>query len=94
MNASQTLLRTLRPNKLCANNIVQCARLARSAPVRRPFTQSCRRGQQQQHREPIDDPEFISIIDGPPQLVRAGKRHGPGLIILGMSPPFNVVRKC
>lgn len=36
-------------------------------------------------RQPADDPNFTSIIDNPPNLVRTGKRHGPGLIILGMS---------
>lgn len=32
---------------------------------------------------PADDPSFTSAIDNPPNLVRAGKRHGPGLIVLG-----------
>jgi surfeit locus 1 family protein len=36
------------------------------------------------NRQAADTPEFVSIADAPPKLVRAGKRHGPGLIILGM----------
>lgn len=34
--------------------------------------------------QPADDPNFISIVDNPPNLIRSGKRHGVGLIILGM----------
>jgi hypothetical protein len=34
-------------------------------------------------RQLADDPGFSSIVDNPPQLVRAGRKHGPGLIILG-----------
>ncbi|QSZ30813.1 hypothetical protein DSL72_000371 [Monilinia vaccinii-corymbosi] len=37
-------------------------------------------------RQPADDPNFISIIDNPPNLVRTGRRHGPGLIILALIP--------
>ncbi|KAI1499980.1 SURF1-domain-containing protein [Biscogniauxia marginata] len=35
---------------------------------------------------PADDPTFTSILDNPPELVRAGRRHGPGLIILAIIP--------
>lgn len=31
-----------------------------------------------------DDPNFMSIVDNPPNLVRTGRKHGPGLIILGL----------
>lgn len=34
-------------------------------------------------RQAADDPTFTSIVDNPPQLVRVGRKHGPGLIILG-----------
>lgn len=37
-------------------------------------------------RQAADDPNFTSIIDNPPNLIRTGRRHGPGLIILGKSP--------
>ncbi|KAL3420197.1 cox1 assembly protein [Phlyctema vagabunda] len=36
--------------------------------------------------QPADDPNFMSIVDNPPTLIRAGKRHGPGLIILALIP--------
>lgn len=53
-----------------------------SAP-RQPFSQSTRRCDKPQ---PADDPNFTSILDNPPNLVRAGRRHGPGLIILAIIP--------
>ncbi|KAI0011403.1 SURF1-domain-containing protein [Xylariaceae sp. FL0662B] len=37
-------------------------------------------------RPPVDDPAFTSILDNPPELVRTGRRHGPGLIILAIIP--------
>ncbi|KAG5983273.1 hypothetical protein E4U55_000351 [Claviceps digitariae] len=43
--------------------------------------------QQQQQQQPADDPNFQSILDAPPQIVRAGgRRHGPGLILLALIP--------
>ncbi|RKF74874.1 Cytochrome oxidase assembly protein shy1 [Golovinomyces cichoracearum] len=37
--------------------------------------------------QPVDSPEFVSIVDRPSVLVRAGrKKHGPGLIILALIP--------
>jgi surfeit locus 1 family protein len=76
MNAPQTLLRSLRISR----QVPRCTRFA-NAPPRRNFTSSFFRRKKQPS---ADDPEFVSILDGPPQLVRVGKRHGPGLIILGM----------
>ncbi|KAL7266054.1 surf-like protein [Rhizina undulata] len=39
------------------------------------------------YANPADDRDFFSVFDGPPTLVRAGKkRHGPGLIILAAIP--------
>ncbi|KAI4155474.1 MAG: hypothetical protein LQ340_000990 [Diploschistes diacapsis] len=35
---------------------------------------------------PADREGFLSIVDTPPILVRTGKRHGPGLIILALIP--------
>ncbi|EDN98319.1 hypothetical protein SS1G_13177 [Sclerotinia sclerotiorum 1980 UF-70] len=37
-------------------------------------------------RQAADDPNFTSIVDNPPNLVRTGRRHGPGLIILALIP--------
>ncbi|KAJ0123180.1 SURF-family protein [Diaporthe amygdali] len=56
---------------------------APNPPSRRPFSQSTRRSDRPQ---PADDPNFTSILDNPPNLVRAGRRHGPGLIILAIIP--------
>ncbi|KKY28984.1 putative cox1 assembly protein shy1 [Diplodia seriata] len=36
--------------------------------------------------QPGDDPTFTSIVDQPAQLVKTGRRHGPGLIILALIP--------
>ena len=34
---------------------------------------------------PADGPDFMSVVDHPPSLVRSGRRHGPGLIVLGIT---------
>jgi hypothetical protein len=47
-------------------------------PPRRPISSTPRRPKQA-----ADDPGFTSIVDNPPELVRSGRKHGPGLIILG-----------
>ncbi|KAJ3466918.1 hypothetical protein MRS44_004482 [Fusarium solani] len=81
MNAPRNLLlRSLRASR----PIPRCPRLA-SAPPKRPFTSSTFRRNTRKQPD-ADDPEFVSILDGPPQIVRAGKRHGPGLIILAIIP--------
>lgn len=36
---------------------------------------------------PADNPDFLSVVDNPPNLVKSGGRHGPGLIILGRNAP-------
>ncbi|KAL1909461.1 surf-like protein [Sporothrix stenoceras] len=37
--------------------------------------------------QPADDPNFTSILDNPPEIVRSGgRKHGPGLIILALIP--------
>lgn len=64
--------------------------LRNSAP-RRPFSNSARRHDKPQ---PADDPNFTSILDNPPNLVRAGRRHGPGLIILAVIPVTAFVLGC
>ncbi|KAI1157693.1 SURF1 family-domain-containing protein [Nemania serpens] len=51
-------------------------------PPRRPFHPSPK----SKSRQPADDPAFSSIVDNPPELVRVGRRHGPGLIILALIP--------
>lgn len=34
--------------------------------------------------QPADNGNFTSIVDNPPVLVRSGRKHGPGLLILGI----------
>ncbi|KAL0937945.1 SURF1 family protein [Colletotrichum truncatum] len=51
-----------------------------AAPAVRAFHTTPRR----QASEP--PPDFVSIVDNPPDLVRAGRRHGPGLILLALIP--------
>lgn len=36
---------------------------------------------------PAEAPDLMSIVDNPPEYVRVGKRHGPGIIILGRRAP-------
>ncbi|KAG8415342.1 surf-like protein [Metarhizium acridum] len=56
--------------------------LTRPVHRSRPFTTTPRRADKQA----ADDPGFTSILDAPPQIVRAGKRHGPGIILLALIP--------
>ncbi|KAI9700915.1 MAG: surf-like protein [Bogoriella megaspora] len=48
----------------------------------------CLRRQQQQRfaHSPADDPNFTSVVDGPAKLVRTGRKHGFGIIILALIP--------
>ncbi|KAH6855108.1 SURF1 family-domain-containing protein [Chaetomium sp. MPI-CAGE-AT-0009] len=50
-------------------------------PPRRPICSTPRRPKQA-----ADDPGFTSILDNPPEIVRSGRKHGPGLIILAIIP--------
>ncbi|KAF4124789.1 surfeit locus 1 family protein, partial [Geosmithia morbida] len=57
--------------------------LARPCP-RRPFSSTRPRASSERH--PVDSPEFVSVADAAPKLVRAGRRHGIGLLFLGVIP--------
>ncbi|KAL2866029.1 cytochrome oxidase assembly protein SHY1 [Aspergillus lucknowensis] len=50
----------------------------------------CRRQQMQirfYNGQPMgDDPRWLSVVDHPAQVVRTGRKHGPGLIILALIP--------
>ena len=52
-----------------------CLGRTRQAPPGRRFAHS-----------PADNRLFNSIVDNPPQLVKTGQRHGPGLVVLSRSP--------
>ncbi|OWP06719.1 COX1 assembly protein Shy [Marssonina coronariae] len=82
MNALSSTLRQARSFRAPSNAIkLLCAPVVRKCPACRHISQSAPRAKAQ----PADNPEFMSIVDNPPTLVRAGKRHGPGLIILEVS---------
>ncbi|PGG97317.1 hypothetical protein AJ79_09248 [Helicocarpus griseus UAMH5409] len=36
--------------------------------------------------QPADDPSWMSVVDNPAKLVKTGRKHGPGLIILAIIP--------
>ncbi|KAL4821080.1 SURF1 family-domain-containing protein [Aspergillus spinulosporus] len=50
----------------------------------------CRRQQMQVRffngQQMGDDPRWLSVVDHPAQIVRTGRKHGPGLIILALIP--------
>lgn len=82
MNGTNTLLRSLRTVSLRRPAAAQCT--CRPSPFLRQFRSSAvRRAEKPQ---PGDDPNFVSILDTPPQLVRSKRQHGPGLIILALIP--------
>ena len=81
MNASKTFLQQARSFKSARGISKELWRpIAPKCPSCRHLSQSSRRPK----AEPADDPNFMSIVDNPPNLVRAGRRHGPGLIVLGI----------
>ena len=55
---------------------------------RRAFAHQTPRRSGNKGRQAGDDPSFSSIVDNPPELVRAsgGRRHGPGLLVLAVIP--------
>ncbi|RDW63838.1 hypothetical protein BP5796_10340 [Coleophoma crateriformis] len=55
-----------------------------SCPACRHISASARRSRPAP--QPADDPNFMSIVDNPATLVRTGRKHGPGLIILALIP--------
>ncbi|KKA17070.1 COX1 assembly protein Shy1 [Rasamsonia emersonii CBS 393.64] len=75
-----------------ASAFSRSSRLLRNTPRSSPIPDSvcakCRRQQIRFNsgRQLADDPQWVSPIDQPAQIVRVGKRHGPGLIILALIP--------
>lgn len=90
----------LRPSSLaaqsCLRSIARPKTLARpGAPVTPPTPSSSSSSRNittrafhttRRTRASEPAPDFVSIVDNPPDLVRAGRRHGPGLIILALIP--------
>ncbi|KAI9798612.1 MAG: hypothetical protein M1825_005310 [Sarcosagium campestre] len=80
-----------RPVGRCLNVSLLCPRRLRSRHLpcpsfnahRNPYAGPSRRSA---HTPADHDPLFTSIVDNPPQLIKAGRKHGPGLIILALIP--------
>ncbi|PKS09367.1 hypothetical protein jhhlp_003981 [Lomentospora prolificans] len=73
------LLRGPRPSLL--GECIRALKPVPTAPRRANFTTTPR-----SHRDPVEEPDFISLVDQPPQLVRAGRKHGIGLLFLALIP--------
>lgn len=88
-NSSSILTRTTRCQSGTISPSVALREAARSQKVQQPqgsrrlFSRTSRTSQQQ----PAEDPNFTSILDNPPQLVRAGRKHNKwGLAFLAIIP--------
>ncbi|UKZ74176.1 hypothetical protein TrVFT333_001835 [Trichoderma virens FT-333] len=89
MNCSQHLLRSLTATRssIASKSAPQCARTAAAAarilPPRAVHSRRISSTVFRSNKQPAaEDPNFVSIVDLQPQTVRAGKRHGAGIILL------------
>ncbi|KAJ9622722.1 surf-like protein [Taxawa tesnikishii (nom. ined.)] len=90
MNITRTFLRRIPPLAESA----QLGGVSRTIPQRSRWicpqcsqeTSPARLQRRGYAAQPADNPEFVSIVDNPPQLIRAGKRHGWGLAVLAVIP--------
>ena len=84
MNTPMFLLRTFKRSHV--RRLDQLRHLITGKPHPRPRTYpECRQPwllRRGYAVAPADNPHFQSLIDGPPQLVNSGRRHGPGLLVL------------
>ncbi|QPH17650.1 hypothetical protein C2857_002521 [Epichloe festucae Fl1] len=87
-----TILRHLRAARLAHHaSQPKNTRIVRQTPSRpRHFTTTTTTTttprRQADKQQPADDPNFQSILDAPPKIVRAGRRHGPGILLLALIP--------
>ncbi|KAL7822734.1 SURF1 domain-containing protein [Trichoderma gracile] len=97
MNCTHNLLRNLRgtggslatkSSRTGARKAASTASTAARSPA--PRAVQCRHFSSTASRsnkpQSADDPNFVSIVDLQPQTVRAGKRHGPGILLLALIP--------
>jgi surfeit locus 1 family protein len=78
----QQCLQIVRPT---VNQRYICTNCLRSQLKRKPST--LLRQQRRHQSNPVDDPNWKSILEQPPRLVRSGRKHKPlGLIILATIP--------
>ena len=73
------------------NRQLSISRLPAKSPIQSPWICSrCLRQQRRYAQTAVDDPNFTSIVDHPAKLVRTGRKHGYGIIILGINSPSDV----
>ncbi|KAI4238095.1 MAG: hypothetical protein LQ349_001333 [Xanthoria aureola] len=79
------------------NHAIRCTRLTVASSHRRTTAIALRNpqfprrnwavfGSRRFAHSPADGADFTSIVDNSPDLVKSGKRHGPGIIILALIP--------
>lgn len=59
------------------------------SPNYNPMHLRCRQPQIRRSSGPrqlADDPRWLSVVDNPAKIVRVGRKHGAGLIVLGTVP--------
>ncbi|PHH76414.1 hypothetical protein CDD82_3993 [Ophiocordyceps australis] len=71
--------------RCCASRSARLPSL-RFAPTRppAPFCTTSRR--RAGSKQPADDAGFVSVLDASPRIVRSGRRHGAGIILLALIP--------
>ena len=87
--AVSRLIVPLRPMKSIASRRYICTECLARSPQRKPsyVLRQIRQQRRHQSTNPADSPQFKSIVDNPPVLVKSGQKHKPlGLIILGIIP--------
>ncbi|KEZ39212.1 Uncharacterized protein SAPIO_CDS9876 [Scedosporium apiospermum] len=73
-------LRLLRSSH--SSPLTQCLRVPKPSPGRGPNFSTTPRSR----RDPVEERDFISLVDQPPQLVRSGRKHGVGILFLALIP--------
>ncbi|KAL2353733.1 COX1 assembly protein-like protein Shy1 [Cryomyces antarcticus] len=60
-------------------------KMEKSTSVLHLFTHTTRQSRRYASN-PADNPDFVSLVDNPPTLVKTGRRHGYGIIVLALIP--------
>lgn len=87
MNTCRPILRLFSRISIQDGSSIACrSRIPQSSLLAHPIQYLRYAPQRRFAHNPADNPNFESILDKPVKLVQAGKKHGPGLIILGIYP--------
>ena len=98
MDLSRPLWRALRPlqqkpipptkrSYICASCLRRQQPLLRPSTILRHERLRLRPPRRHQSSQPADNPEFQSIVDNPPSIIRSGRKHKPlGLAVLASIP--------